>query len=67
LFKKIQSRGRPSLLHGDCTRKNISVLGINISLWVIEKAEKEGLLFLGINISKSLQKTKKSVNMLIGE
>jgi hypothetical protein len=37
---KIQSWVRPSILQEDCIQKNISVLGINISLRVIDLRER---------------------------
>jgi hypothetical protein len=39
---KIQSWGRLSILQEDCIQKNISVWGINISLWLIDLGEKKG-------------------------
>jgi hypothetical protein len=37
---KIQSWGRQSILQEDCNQKNISVLGINISLRIIDLRER---------------------------
>jgi hypothetical protein len=39
---KIQSGGWSTVLQRDFTQKNISVGGINISLWVIELRKKNG-------------------------
>jgi hypothetical protein len=47
---KIQSGGQPSILQGNCKTKHISVWGINISLWEIRVAEKEGLLLKSFGI-----------------